>query len=168
MTDINNSQYDIYLKFKKHLLDKNIVNNFKEIDAILLLRFLRARKFDIDASTKMFQEYLAWRKKQNIEAIMQTNFPQEKQIQMLYPRGYHKTDKSGRPIYFELVSRVDYDKVNGLISDDDLIKLTIRDYENYVNYKMPSCSKVAGRPIEQSLSILCVKDVSISFTLKVI
>jgi hypothetical protein len=168
MTDINNIQYEQYLNFKKQLLNKSIVSDFKEFDAVLLLRFLRARKFDLDASTKMFQDYLAWRKKQNIELIMQTKFSQEKQIQSFYPRGYHKTDKLGRPIYFELISRVDYDKVNSLISDDDLIRLTIRDYENYINFKMPSCSKVAGRPIEQSLSILCAKDVSLSFTMKVI
>lgn len=167
MTDINEFQYEQYFQFKSLLLQKKVLSNFDEYDTLFLLKFLRARKFDLNLTLKMFQDYLVWRNSINLEEIRERDFPQAEKLMKVYPRFYHKTDKLGRPIYIELVSKTKYEEIFTIISEDDLISLLIKDYEYYLKFRLPMCSKVKGTPIEQSLTILCVKDVSLKFALTV-
>ena len=167
LSDINAFQYENYLKFKELLIEKNVVENFIEYDAFFLLRFLRARKFDLQNTLKMFTNYLDWVKSVDLKRIVNTNYPYTKEILKAYPKAYHKTDKLGRPIYFEIISLVNFSEVMKYCNEDILIEMTIKDNELYLHNRLPACSKVAGKPIEQSLSILCAKDVSLAFTIKV-
>lgn len=62
-----------------------------------LLRFLKARKFDIDLATEMFVNSAAWRKSFGAEDIMDTfTFDEVDSFIEFYPQGYHKTDKMVR------------------------------------------------------------------------
>lgn len=72
-----------------------------EFDDAYLLRFLRARKFDIKKTTKMWDDFMNWRIKIDIVTIPEYIFSELEDVQQFYPHGYHKTDKLGRPIYME-------------------------------------------------------------------
>jgi hypothetical protein len=76
------------------------------------------------------------------------------QVKAIYPHGYHKTDKSGRPIYIELISKVNLTELFKITSEDRMMKYYIKEYERLMKYRFPSCSKSAGKLIEQSLTIL--------------
>ena len=52
---INQSQFDALQKGKGQLKDGNIIDNFEIYDDLFLLRFLRARKFDLVKTMEMFK-----------------------------------------------------------------------------------------------------------------
>lgn len=88
-----------------------------------LLRFLRARKFDQTATQLMVQNYLNWRKDDNVENI-ETDFKFEEfdQVQEVYPHGYHKTDKLGRPCYIERIGKLDVVKLFEITNEERMVK----------------------------------------------
>ncbi|KAI8848395.1 hypothetical protein BC829DRAFT_394374 [Chytridium lagenaria] len=72
-------------------------------DDYLLARFLRARKYDIPRAKP--SEF-------NVEDVVASfGFPEAADVRVLYPRFYHKTDKRGRPVYFELLGSLDVKKL---------------------------------------------------------
>ena len=98
--DINKTQFDNFVLFKKACRDEKLIPNFNYYDDFYLLKFCRARKFELEKVLIMFRNFLNWRKKENIDNIdnifvMKDLF----KLKELYPHGYHKVDKLGRPIY---------------------------------------------------------------------
>ena len=117
----------------------------------------------------MFKIYLEYHKKVDIEKnIIGKDFTEKAKLLLkYYPRCYHKTDKLGRPVYIELISRVKYNEVFDYLSEEEIIEVNLKEYENYVNHKLPMCSKAVGKPVEQSFTLVCVKDVDVKFVMKV-
>lgn len=83
-------------------------------------------------------------------------------VKKIYPHGYHKTDKSGRPIYIELISKVNLTDLFKNTTEERMTKYYIKEYERLMKYRFPSCSRKAGKIIEQSLTILDVEGIGIS------
>lgn len=66
-------------------------------DEVYLLRFLRARKFNLKETEKMWRDHINWRTKNYIDNISVPSphmqrfyFPEIVQIRKLFPHGYHK------------------------------------------------------------------------------
>lgn len=76
------------------------------------------------------------------------------EIKAIYPHGYHKTCKIGRPIYIELINKVNIDDVFKITTEERMIKYYIKEYERTLKERFPACSKIQGRLIEQSVTIL--------------
>jgi hypothetical protein len=58
------------------------------------LRFLRARKFDGEASKQMFVDCEKWRAETNLDEIVPVwDYPEKPEISKYYKQFYHKTDK---------------------------------------------------------------------------
>lgn len=65
-------------------------------------RFLRARKWDLQAAETMFTEAETWRKENHVDQLYaEFTFPEKEAVSKLYPKFYHKVDKDGRPVYIE-------------------------------------------------------------------
>lgn len=90
---MNESQYNGLVNFKRMILDKKIIKDFSEFDDPVLLRFLRARKFTLEKSLIMFENYLNWRRENNVDELINFKFDCLKELKKVYPHGYHKTDK---------------------------------------------------------------------------
>jgi hypothetical protein len=74
----------------------------KRHNVFLLLKFLRARKFDVLKAKKMLLDCEQWRKEFKVDELVASfTFPENDLVWEFYPRYYHKTDKEGRPIYCE-------------------------------------------------------------------
>jgi hypothetical protein len=71
--DINQTQYDTLEKFKEKILADGLLNQFGNFDDLYLLRFLRARKFDLDKTFLMFKTFLKWRIDNGVDEI-EVNF----------------------------------------------------------------------------------------------
>ncbi len=57
-------------------------------------RFLRARKWDLDASLAMFEEAERWRKEFKVDELYDNfEYPEKEEVDKYYPQYYHKTDK---------------------------------------------------------------------------
>jgi hypothetical protein len=129
----------------------------------LLLRFLKARRFDVSKALKMFLDYLAWRIEANVdETVKSYVFPEAKAVAALYPRFYHKTDRRGRPIYIEQLGFLNVNKLFGISTPERIIQAYVREYEKVLAYRFPACSTKAGHHIEQGCTILDLKGVPLT------
>ena len=152
---LNQTQYDALQKWKENLISENVLPNGHSYDDLFLLRFLRARKFDLVKTMEMFKKVLKWRIDMKVEEINQSyELENLIEIKKLYPHGYHRTDKLGRPIYIELYDKTDVNELFKITTEDKMIKYYIKQYERQVKYIFPACSAVVQRPVEQSCTIL--------------
>ncbi|KAJ3234969.1 cytosolic factor, phosphatidylinositol/phosphatidylcholine transfer protein [Chytriomyces hyalinus] len=128
-----------------------------------LLRFLRARKFDIPASKKMWIDCQIWRKEFGADDILETfEFPEYLQAMKFYPRFYHQTDKIGRPVYIESLGALDLQKLMASTTEERMQRNHVHEYERLIRYRLAACAIKAGRHLEQSLVILDLKGIALS------
>lgn len=127
-----------------------------------VLRFLRARKFSIPATHKMFVDCENWRKELGVDALIDTFvFEEEEAVRGCYPRYYHNIDKAGRPIYIEHVGVIDIKTLFKVTDEERMTKQHVLSYEKLIRDRMPACSKRAECHIEQCCTILDLKGVSL-------
>lgn len=60
-------------EFRKYLKDNNIADH-PQFDDYCLLRFLRARKFDMDKTKLMFHNFIEWRKENDVDNIIDVSY----------------------------------------------------------------------------------------------
>lgn len=132
-------------------------------DDSTLLRFLRARKFDIMLAKKMYEDCEKWRKEFGTNTIL-TDFTYEEKpiVAKFYPQYYHKTDIDGRPIYIEELGAVNITQMYKITTQERMLKNLVWEYESFAKYRLPACSRKAGVLIETSCTILDLKGISIT------
>ncbi|KUI61695.1 Sec14 cytosolic factor [Cytospora mali] len=133
------------------------------LDTLTLLRFLRARKFDLAATEKMFVDAEKWRKDTKLDEILPTwDYPEKEQIFKYYPQYYHKTDKDGRPVYIEQLGNVDIAAINKITTSDRMLTNLAVEYERVADPRLPACSRKAGHLLETCCTIMDLKGVGLS------
>lgn len=161
-SDINKTQYDALLKWKDQLKEENLVENWVKYHDLFLLRFLRARKFDIKKTHEMFVIYMNWRKESGADEIEDFDFTEQLKVKEVYPHGYHQTDKYGRPIYIEIISKCNIDEVLTRSNEERMVKYYVKEYERVLRYRFDCCGIKANKIIEQSCTIICAKGLGIT------
>ncbi|XP_028393124.1 SEC14 cytosolic factor-like isoform X2 [Dendronephthya gigantea] len=76
-------------------------------DEATLLRFLRARDFNVDGAYRQYIATWEWRRNNDIDNILTTSRPLTDELKNIMSYGFHKFDKEGRPCYIEKTGRVD-------------------------------------------------------------
>eukprot|EP00079_Xenopus_tropicalis_P029747 XP_012825399.1 PREDICTED: SEC14-like protein 5 isoform X1 [Xenopus tropicalis] len=71
-----------------------------------ILRFLRARDFNMEKAREMLCQSLSWRKQHQVDYILQTWQP-PRVLEEYYAGGWHYHDKDGRPLYILRLGQVD-------------------------------------------------------------
>jgi len=80
-------------KLRKELQDEGIFVP-ERMDDAALLRFLRARKFDVEKAKTMIVACEKWRKDFGVDELMQNfDFKEKEEVDKYYPQYYHKMDK---------------------------------------------------------------------------
>lgn len=151
--------------FKRFMIAEGIVSKFgdgKLNDKHKLLRFLRAREYDNAKACEMYFNHLAWREQEGVDTILQDfQFKEREAFLGVYPQGYYKTDKTGRPVSIQHLGSIDLKKIKEVTTMERMVKFHIQEYERFLSQIAPVCSRVAGRHIDQTFAILDVKGVTL-------
>ncbi|CAK9435306.1 uncharacterized protein LODBEIA_P57290 [Lodderomyces beijingensis] len=165
-SNLTEEQVEAVIQMRKDLVELGYA---QRLDDASLLRFLRARKFDLALAKEMFIECEKWRDEFGTNTIMKDFKYEEKPIvAKMYPTYYHKTDKDGRPVYYEELGKVDLNKMLKITTQERMLKNLVWEYEAMVKYRLPACSREAGHLVETSCTILDLKGISISTAYNVI
>ncbi|KAJ6513453.1 CRAL-TRIO domain-containing protein [Mycena sanguinolenta] len=151
-------------KLKKELIAEEIyIEGEPRMSDATLLRFLRARKFDVPKAKEMFCNNEKWRKDFGVDDIVQNfEFPELPIVDKYYPQFYHKHDKDGRPVYIERLGLLDLKALYAATTQERQLKRFVLEYEKFLYERLPACSAAAGHPVETSCTIMDLQNVSLS------
>ncbi|GAB2282073.1 Phosphatidylinositol/phosphatidylcholine transfer protein sfh9 [Dionaea muscipula] len=147
---------DVINTLRQILVDRDLLPSSHD-DYHTMLRFLKARRFDLDKSVHMWEEMIKWRKDNRVDSIIQDfKYDEFEEVQRYYPHGYHGTDKDGRPLYIEQLGKVEPSKLMHATAVDRFLKYHIQGFEKAFLEKFAACSIAATRHIDSTTTILDV------------
>ena len=131
MGDTSPEQDAVFNEFKEWVASSGTGDmeamHFDDYD---LLRFCRARKFVIADVQLMWTNFINWRKDESVESIIETfTFDEIDQVNEVYPHGYHKTDRQGRPIYIERFGLINVEALWRVTTEERMVKHFIQAFE---------------------------------------
>jgi hypothetical protein len=127
-------------------------------DSPTLMRFLRARDYDITRAVTMYTDHVKWRKEQHVDTVLEDfEFTEREQYLHVYPQGYYNIDRVGRPVTIQHLGQVQPKRINQITTEDRMVRYHVQEYERFLKKIAPICSRLAGRHIDQTTAILDVK-----------
>ncbi|KAF8837107.1 hypothetical protein BDN67DRAFT_983474 [Paxillus ammoniavirescens] len=135
----------------------------ERMDDATLLRFLRARKFDVAKTKVMLLSAEQWRKDFKVDDIIKDFvFTEKEAVDKYYPQYYHKMDKEGRPVYIQRLGKLDVSALDAITTKERQLQRFVLEYEKFLAERLPACSKAVGHPVETSCTIMDLAGVSIT------
>ncbi|KAJ7644116.1 CRAL-TRIO domain-containing protein [Roridomyces roridus] len=157
--------------FRKELVEGGHLHDGDTIgtDDETLLRFLRARKFNVAQSKSMFIDAQEWRRTvQGVgldklyEEMDPFDYPERDAVFDCWPLWFHQTDKKGRPINIHTLGNVDFPKLYKTVTPEGHWHSLLVNAECLTREILPACTRVAGKEVGGVLVIVDLKGFSLS------
>ncbi|XP_006821149.1 SEC14-like protein 1 [Saccoglossus kowalevskii] len=113
-------------------------------DAILL-RFLRARDFNVEKAHEMLARSLSWRKQHQVDKILKTWSPPDLLLQY-FSGGWHYLDRDGRPVYILRLGNMDVKGLLKAVGEEGLLRHVLSLIEDGLR-RTEEATKATGKPI---------------------
>lgn len=156
---LTTQEREVMLKVR-HFIHNELNITDKRWNNWAILRYCRARKFNYDEIVKMLNKHFEWFAEQKVADLGQVDMAKYARLREIYVHGYFNTDKKGRPIYIERTKDMNITACFNEYTEHELVNYHVQSYERLINVIMPSCSKAAGRRIEQTLTIMDLNGVN--------
>uniref|UniRef100_A0ACB8FYP1 Uncharacterized protein n=1 Tax=Sphaerodactylus townsendi TaxID=933632 RepID=A0ACB8FYP1_9SAUR len=124
---------------------KDIVPGLPAQDDYYLLKWLRARCFDLQKSEGMLRKHVAYRKHMDSEHIFEWEVPEV--VDKYMTGGQCGFDQNGCPIWYEIIGPLDCKGILFSASKQDLLKKKFKDCEN-IRKLCESQTEKLGKKIE--------------------
>ena len=111
----------------------------------ILLRFLRARDFNVEKAREMLSNSLIWRKKHGVDKIL-SEYELPPVAKDYFPGGWHMYDKEGRPLFILRLGQMDVKGLIKSVGEEGLTKLTLHVCEEGLRLTEEASHKL-DRPI---------------------
>jgi len=82
-----------------------------EHDDMTCMRFIRARKLNVEKAVDMYQQWKVWRRNNQVDRVLESPPSNVRILQMVAPQGIHGHDKNGRPVYWQKVGKLYLDEI---------------------------------------------------------
>ncbi|KAF4080276.1 hypothetical protein AMELA_G00168590 [Ameiurus melas] len=110
-----------------------------------ILRFLRARDFNMDKAREILCQSLTWRKQHQVDYLLDTwSSPQV--LHDYYTGGWHHHDRDGRPLYILRLGQMDTKGLVRALGEESLLRHVLSINEEGLR-RCEENTKVFGRPI---------------------
>lgn len=125
---LDDDQKFALMKFRRNI--KDVIKPHH--DDQFLLRWLRARTWNVEAAEKMYRESMQWREQMDVDDGLRTWVPPEA-ITKHYPSGTCGIDKEGCPIYVVPIAGLDIIGLLHSASRQDLIRFPLKIIEESID-----------------------------------
>uniref|UniRef100_A0A8D3C125 SEC14 like lipid binding 1 n=1 Tax=Scophthalmus maximus TaxID=52904 RepID=A0A8D3C125_SCOMX len=110
-----------------------------------ILRFLRARDFNIDKAREFLCQSLTWRKQHQVDYLLE-KWSSPQVLQDYYTGGWHHHDRDGRPLYILRLGQMDTKGLVRALGEESLLRHVLSINEEGLR-RCEENTKVFGRPI---------------------
>ncbi|RDX53294.1 CRAL/TRIO domain-containing protein [Lentinus brumalis] len=158
-------------EFRQGLLNEGLIHDGDTIgtDDETLLRFLRARNFNLKQSTLMWKNCQHWRSTvegvgidELYRQIDPFDYPERELVFDCWPLYFHKTDKEGHPLNFHHFGGINLDKLQKQMSLKRFWQTVIVNCEALPREVLPAASEAAGKPINGTFVVVDLSGFGIS------
>lgn len=135
-----------------------------DLDATLR-RFLRARKFKLEAAYAMLEKSLAWRARVGADTALRTPLPSARvaTIRDCRPSSYVGFHREGYPIFIERLGMLNGDRIEQEgIAEEQILELHVREMEFMAEIVFAEASRRAGRTIDRGITIMDAQGLTFS------
>ncbi|EGN92148.1 hypothetical protein SERLA73DRAFT_191594 [Serpula lacrymans var. lacrymans S7.3] len=167
----DSEQEKVLETFRRELFEEGILQEGDSIgtDDGTLLRFLRARKFDLRESKKMIKNCQHWRKTVSgigidelYKQIDPFDYPGREEVFKSWSMYFHKTDKKGRPLNIQFFGGLNLPELYKHITPKKHWEAIVVNADSLPREILPAASHAAGRPIETSFVVVDLKGFGLS------
>lgn len=157
---------DILEQFKAQVSQEGLLHQGDSLgtDDETLLRFLRARNYDLKQATKMLRDCQEWRKTVDgvgIDSLYREidpfDFPERQAVFESWPMWFHKTDKKGRPLNIHRFGNLDLPKLYKVCTPERHWQSVLVNCESLTKEILPAASRAAGRHVGTVFVIVDLK-----------
>ncbi|XP_071374807.1 SEC14-like protein 1 [Centroberyx affinis] len=110
-----------------------------------VLRFLRARDFNLDKAREILCQSLTWRKQHQVDFLLDS-WERPQLLQDFYTGGWHHHDRDGRPLYILRLGQMDTKGLVRALGEEAMLRQVLSINEEGLR-RCEENTRVFGRPI---------------------